>query len=422
MKKSYQIIQVCVLAAWGGGSAQSWASGFALIEQNASGLGNAYAGAAAAAEDASTIYFNPAGLTRLPRGNFAGALHAIVPSARFSNTATALAAPHALNGTGGDAGSIAGVPNGYVSWQMGPSWWIGMGLSAPFGLKTEYDSNWMGRFQGVKSDIKTIDVNPTIAFKLSDTVSIGAGVSWQYIDAEFTRAVNLGATEGRAKIEADDTQWGFNLGIMFNLSPNTRIGATYRSTMGYQLSGTATILSAAGVPVAGTPVAISANARLPDTYSVAFNHAVDNRWELLGDVTYTRWSTIKTVPIIRLDTGTPLDTFNLQFSDTWRAGIGANYKLSEAFTLKFGLAYDKSPVSDVFRTVRLPDNDRTWVSIGGKYRWSKATTLDFGYAHLFVKDGPIANLQGTAPGQNGNVIGNYKNQVNIVSVQFSHGF
>lgn len=422
MKKHIQIIQICVAAALVGGSAAAWASGFALIEQNASGLGNAFAGQAAAAEDASTIFFNPAGLTRLQGGNFAGALHAITPSMNFTNTGSAVAAPHALNGTGGDAGSLVLVPNGYLSWQMGPSWWIGVGLSVPFGLKTEYDANWTGRFQGVKSDIKTVDINPTIAFKLNDTVSIGAGVSWQKVDAEFTRAVNLGATEGTARIEGDDTQWGFNLGVMFNFGPNTRIGASYRSSMGYQLSGTATILSAAGAPVAGTPVAISANARFPDTFSLAYGHVIDENWEILTDVTYTRWSTIKSVPIIRLDTGAPLDTFNLQFNDTWRAGIGANRKISKEFTLKLGFAYDQSPVSDTFRTVRLPDNDRTWVSIGGKYSWSKASSLDFGYAHLFVRNASINNVQGVAGGQNGNVIGNFDNKVDIVSIQFSHGF
>ena len=421
MKKHIQIIQICVAAALVGGSAAAWASGFALIEQNASGLGNAFAGQAAAAEDASTIFFNPAGLTRLQGGNFAGALHAITPSMNFTNTGSAVAAPHALNGTGGDAGSLVLVPNGYLSWQMGPSWWIGVGLSVPFGLKTEYDANWTGRFQGVKSDIKTVDINPTIAFKLNDIVSIGAGVSWQKVDAELTRAVNLGATEGSAKIEADDTQWGFNLGAMFNLDANTRIGASYRSTLGYQLSGTATILSAAGTPVLGTPVAVRADARLPDTYSLAFSHTVD-RWQVLSDFTYTRWSTLKSIAIIRLDTGAPLDTLNLQFRDSWRFGLGLNHRWTEAFTLKLGVAYDKSPVEHAFRTVRLPDNDRTWIAIGGKYHISKASAIDFGYAHLFVKDALINNLQGTAGGQNGNVIGNYDNKVDIVSVQFTHAF
>jgi long-chain fatty acid transport protein len=151
---------------------------------------------------------------------------------------------------------------------------------------------------------------------------------------------------------------------------------------------------------------------------------------MLADVTYTRWSKIKAVPLVTTSgspivpaAGVTLDTFNFQFKDSYRVGIGANYKWSDAFTLKLGAAYDKSPVEDRFRLTFLPDSDRTWLAVGGKWRMSKQATLDIGYAHLFVKDSSINQQHGVAalPLQ-GNVIGVYDSYVNIVSAQFTYAF
>src|SRR5712691_8910291 len=241
-----------LLGTWHGSAR---AAGFQLIEQNASGLGNAYAGHAAAAEDASTIYFNPAGLTRIPRGQVVGALNLVKPSATFSNngsctpyvgtdvgTSTCPFGPtgnlgYGAGGNGGDAGDWAVVPNAYLSWEVLPSTgWLGIGVNAPFGLKTAWDADWVGRFQAIKSKVQTININPTIAWKINHMVSVGAGVSAQRLDAELTQAVSYRAvalatdsgaimagtpagSEGVLKLSADDWAWGWNVGVMVHLSP-----------------------------------------------------------------------------------------------------------------------------------------------------------------------------------------------------------
>src|SRR5215470_12691527 len=220
--------------------ASARAAGFQLFEQNASGLGNAYAGQAAAAEDASAIYFNPAGLTHLPGGQVVGALHLIKPAATFSNTgsctpyvgtgvgtSTCPFGPdgnlgHIAGGNGGDAGDWSVVPNAYFSWEVLPStWWLGIGVNAPFGLKTQWDSDWVGRFQAIKSEVQTINLNPTIVWKISNMFAVGAGISAQRLDVELTQAVSyravalatgIGAiiagtpagSEGVFKLPADD--------------------------------------------------------------------------------------------------------------------------------------------------------------------------------------------------------------------------
>jgi len=431
MKTGRKQIALAVALATGGVTGAAYGSGFQLMEQNASGLGNAYAGQAAAAENASTVFFNPAGMTRLPGRQAAVVLNAIRPEAKFSN-AGGSTAPLGLpspGGNGGDAGGWAAVPNAYLSWQVMPQLWLGLGVSVPFGLKTEYDPGWVGRFQSQDSEIKTIDVNPSIAFKVSDALSLGAGVSYQRAEVKVDRSVILVPPfESRTHIDIDDGQWGFNLGVLVNLGANTRIGLTYRSAMDYDLTGSVAFTN---VPLVGTATnGVRAKAELPDTISWAIAHAFDPRWELLGDITYTRWSKIKAVPLVTTSgspivpaAGVTLDTFNFQFKDSYRIGVGANYRWSDNFILKLGAAYDRSPVEDRFRTTFLPDSDRTWLAVGGKYRMSKQATLDFGYAHLFVKDGSINQQRGVAalPLQ-GNVIGNYDNQVDIVSVQLTYSF
>lgn len=191
------------------------AAGFQLFEQNASGLGNAYAGAAAAAEDASTIFYNPAGLTLLRGTSFTAGANYIVPSIKFNDGGSQPAAGRTLGGNGGDAGDGALVPNFYIAHRLNENWSLGLGAGVPFGLKTEYDPTWAGRFIAIKSELKTYQINPSIAYKLNDSWSFGAGVSFLRASAELTNKVNVlvpvapGITvigpEGTAKVKGDDT-------------------------------------------------------------------------------------------------------------------------------------------------------------------------------------------------------------------------
>jgi long-chain fatty acid transport protein len=165
---------------------------------------------------------------------------------------------------------------------------------------------------------------------------------------------------------------------------------------------------------------VSADIKLPDTFSLALNHKLDQKWTLLGDVTWTGWATLKELKIVR-DTGATLSLTPENFRNTLRAGVGAIYRYNDQWSSKVGLAYDQTPVNNTDRTPRLPDSDRTWLSIGAQYRPSKATTLDFGYAHLFMKDASINQNAGSTAGY-GMLTGNYKNSVDILGVQFGYRF
>lgn len=395
------------------------ASGFALIEQSASGMGNAYAGGAASAEDASTIFFNPAGMSRLEGKQIVVALHGIQPSAKFSNTASALPAPRPLGSNGGDAGSLALVPNAYFSMASGQKLRFGLGINAPFGLQTEYDANWTGRFQAIKSKLETINLNPSVAYQVNDAVSLGIGIDYQRIKGELTSAVNLVVAEGASSVTGDDTAWGYNLGALINVSPQTRVGLAYRSTIKYNLNGT--VVFTGGVPAANGPITLPIT--MPDSFSASVFHQVDDKWDIMGDVSWTGWGVLQQLNVARTS-GVPILTVQENWRNTWRVAVGANHHYNERWTARAGLAYDQTPVPDANRTARIPDGNRTWLSLGGQYKPAKESAVDFGYSHLFVGNASISDLQGSvaATPSKGDLVGTYNNSVDILSVQYTHSF
>lgn len=431
------LIALAVASILGGASTLASAAGFALIEQSASGMGNAFAGAAATAEDASTVFYNPAGMSRLEGSQITVGGHLIDLSAKFSNSGSSKPAAivtNPLGGNGGDAGGIAVVPNFYFVMPIGDRLNFGVGVNAPFGLKTEYDDNWAGRFQGIKSELMTINVNPALSFKVNDVFSVGVGANYQRLKAELTNAVVLGPnTEGRAKLEADDDAWGWNAGVLFQPTSSTKIGASYRSKLNYKLDGTTTVTTATGAVVAPASGPTTAAVTLPDSFSLSLAQKLNDQWEFLADATYTKWSEINRINIVDSTNGTLRDSLVLDFDNTWRYSIGANYKLNDGWTLKGGVAYDQSPVKGATtRSVRLPDNDRTWLSLGASMKILNSGKLDFGYSHLFIKDADInftrsqqAPGQTTptpAPGTASTVLGTYTGSVDIFSVQYSLSF
>ena len=433
MKTTKKLIPVAVAAAMSAFSASVHTAGFQLPENNASGMGNAFAGQAAAAENASTVFWNPAGMTRLPGRQVSFALDALKPSAKFEDNGLSrspLGLPLGPGGTnGGDAGDWAYLPAGYVSWQINPQWWAGLAVTVPFGLQVNHDPAFIGRFQSKRDQVKTIDINPNIAFKLSDAVSLGGGISYQKLKVQLDRSTLLpGGVEGMSQTRVDDDKWGFNLGAMFTIGAGTRIGITYRSNMDYDTTGT--VLVGGLPPPNGTTVAgAAAPIKLPDTVSWAIAHPLNGQWELLGDITWTNWSTIKTVPLSTTTAsllgapGTVLDPFNFQFRDSYRVGVGANWKYRDDLMLKFGVSWDRSPVTDLFRTTFLPDNNRIGLGIGAKFQVSKQTTIDVGYMHLFVESADINQQKGVgvAPFQ-GNVRGKYDDKLDALAAQFTYSF
>jgi len=413
-----RLIPALIALAFSGTAA---ASGFQLLEQNASGIGTAFAGSAAIADNASTIFFNPAGMTRLQAHEFSLGVAAVRPSFEFTDKGSVIAP--ATGTSTGDAGSWNYIPNGYMSWALNKDLYVGVGFSAPFGLNTEYDPTWVGQFQAIKFDIKTYNINPSVAYRVNDKLSVGFGINWQRMEAEYVRqaaVINALTRATRVVLDADDDSWGWNAGVLFDVSPTTRVGVSYRSTVKHTLEGTLKSTNQAVSP----DVTAKADVELPDTLIFSAIQKLSDKWTMVGDLSWTGWSSVQTVPIIRTSGAAPgstAQTLETRFRDTWRVAFGGIYHYSDKVDYKFGIAYDQTPVkSTQLRLVSLPDNDRVWFSAGAQWKFSKEAKLDLGAAYLYVRDTDIDNNQ-IAAGR-GRVIGTYDSNVWIFGAQYSRSF
>jgi len=448
------------------GATQALGAAFALQEQSGSALGNAFAGGAASAEDVSTVWSNPAGMARLQGMEVAAAVHFITPSFKFKDDGSSAAAFQPLGGTGGDAGSTNIAPNLYFALPLNRQWTIGLGVNAPFGLVTEYDSDWLGRFQAIKSDVKTINVNPAVSWRVTDNFAVGVGIDWQRIDAEFTSAVNYSAglaqaaqqaaagglipaaavpsivaatsgLEARTRIKGDDSAWGWNIGFLWDVTPATRIGAHYRSAIKYKVGANADFetptlptLPPALAPVVGQLAGavnaqlanggVTSDIKLPDITNVSIFSRLNDRWDVMGDIQFTKWSTLKDLTFVRT-TGAVLASTPENFDDSWRYSVGANYHWNDAWMFRGGLAFDQTPVNNTDRTPRLPDSDRTWLSVGAQYKFNRNLKADAGFTYIFIKSPDINQNAGSAP-RFGLIKGHYDADVTIFSAQLTYSF
>lgn len=443
-------------------------AGFQLNESSASGLGLSFAGGAASADDASTLWSNPAGMTRLRTGQVVGVLHLVRPSIRFRDEASTPAAQQPLGGEGGDAGGLNVLPNLYLARPLGGDWWAGLGISAPWGLVTEYDDTFIGRFQATKSSIRTLNLNPSVAWRAADGISVGAGLNFQRMQAEFNNFVNysgalLSAAAGagiapgtdtftavaqstqslaaRASVKGADNAVGWNLGLLWEPGRDRRFGLHYRSPMAYRIAGDVHFTTPAlpvipSAPLAGTVAqlaaavnagalfdsAVHAKVKLPPIVNVSAFRAIDPRWDVMADLQWTGWSTIRELRFVR-DDGSVLQETPENFRDSWKLAVGVNYRPGGMWRLRGGLAWDQSPVRDEFRTPRLPDANRIWLSGGAQYLVDNAMRLDFGAAYL-RNSGAGIDKRGDPPNTAayGLLNGRYDSHTFIVSAQLAYAF
>ncbi len=410
--------------------AHAHGAGFAIIEQSVAGLGNAFAGGAASAEDASTVYFNPAGMSRLGETEYDLGMHVISPYSQFRGNGTSKigGVVPLTGGDGGEAGVTGYIPNFYYVRRLNSDFNFGLGINAPFGLATDYNDGWEGRYHALKSEVFTVNINPSLSWKVSDHLSLGAGINVQYADVpELSNAIDFatvcgaylksGVTsaatcaglptsrDGKVELNGDDWSLGFNLGLLYQFTDSTRVGVAYRSKVDHKLEGradftnTPTGLSNLGIFVDD---AISANITLPETLSVSAYHELAPRWAVMGDVTWTRWDRFDELRVKfknnpQRDLVTPE-----QWDNTFRYSLGLSYRYDDRWTLRTGVAYDETPVpSAQLRTPRIPGNNRRWLALGASYRVSDHTKVDVGYAHLFVNGSPINNTNTTGATLNG---------------------
>lgn len=410
-------------------TSQASAGGFALREQSTYGQGTSFAGVAAGGA-LSSMFWNPATMTQfagvVSESGFTGIF------ARANNTPTAgstLLSPGGLLGPlpgTSNTAEAALVANSYFSLQLNPNIWLGFAFNAPFGLSTNFPELWAGRNYGASSSLKTYNGTPTIAWRINDWISVGAGVQIQYATSGLKFGFLPFGLPGQDVYLNSLTGWGYGAtaGVTLTPGPRTTIGIGWRSAINQKLDGTLTVAPLVGGPTT-TPGPINATVYLPDTVSLGIRHRFDDRWTVMATGEWTNWSRIGNVTftgpsgsvatIVNVPVSLPL-----QYRDGWFFSGGAEYQWSDRLALRAGVGYEISPVTDQVRMPDVPDNNRFWLSVGASWQVFRGVSFDLAYSHIWVQN-PSINITAAsgnpwfALGSGVSYVGNVDAHIDILS-------
>ena len=376
-------------------SSAAVAGGFMLTEQSVAGLGRAYAGAGIVGDDLSAVWYNPAGMSLL--SGTAVQMGAVVADLDLEVT-TNEHATFGHNKASKENGRKHGVPipNMYLVHQIKDDMWFGLGITVPFGMATEYDNNWAAADKGMNAEVKVFDINPNVAFKLTDTLSFGAGVSLQYVTAQFEQKnlVNTprGSRSVRVRLNADGWAWGGNLGFMWQPTETVRVGLAYRSQVNHKADGylKSDLETTDGILLRHSQSNDGhAEMSAPHVITLTGTWKATEALRLSGLVRWTNWSSFDKLPISGSSLGeatgglTSKHNAVYNWKDSWLFTVGADYDINDEFTVRGGVGYEISPVDDdKYRSATIPDTNRLWLSMGATWHASKNLQSDFGIAYL----------------------------------------
>lgn len=406
MKNTTFKLAAVAVAAASALAGQAYAAGFMLTEQSVAGLGRSYAGIGVDGTDISGVYYNPATMT-LHKGT--------ILQAGFIGIGLNLD----YAGTGNDNTTENGreksqaIPHGYLLHQINDSTWFGLAMTVPFGMGTEFGDDWSQADHGISAQILTFDFNPNVAWKASEKLSFGAGVSVQYASADLTKKTRLrdtaagqelgeqassllGESSVRSEIDADSIAWGWNVGMMWSPLENLRFGLSYRSKIKHDADGDLTISDVDPANSYLDTEQLTAILKSRDAYgqlpgaavvsapawamaTVAWD--VNNLLSLYGTFRWTDWSSFDKLDI--KSNGATMTTIQNNWRDTYLTSLGADLRVTDRWTLRGGVAYETSPIATKeYRTAIIPDADRWWFSVGSSYKISENMIADVGFAHL----------------------------------------
>jgi long-chain fatty acid transport protein len=311
------------------------------------------------------------------------------------------------------------VPSFHAAWRLNERWVLGFGVTAPYGLEIKYPGNSAVRYVATKSELVTYNLNPMIAYRITDQWSIGAGFNAQYAQAKLEQKVDIplpGFPDGDIFVKPSAWGWGANVGVLYEPTTTMRFGVAYRSQINSTLSGLAKVRNVPGFKSGS----IDAELNLPDTVTASGLVPVLPGLQLVGDVSWTHWAVFNQLRGT-FNNGLPDLVVDENFRDTWRGSLGFNYAISDAWAVRMGGTFDQSPVTNSNRTVRIPDSDRWLLGVGTGYHLTESLVIDFAYLHIFF-DGGTVNDTAQVPGSP-NVRGVYNNGTgDLLALQVSYNF
>ncbi len=447
-----------------------FAGGFSLNEQSASAMGVANAGAVANPENATTVFFNPAGMSQLKGTNisFGASVLDIDAEAKSSNAVNQLGQPVAGT-TGGDIADMAVLPYFYMTHEVNDSVDVGFGIHAPYGLAADYDDNFAGRFFADKTELTALSFSPSISVNNGKGLSMGASVNILYVEGKLTKFQdNSGAIaaltagpfplpgQGYADIEGDDIGVTFQVGFLYELNDRTQFGLTAQTGTEIELEGDAKFTNLVGPAPAGTPIAGTAvpfgsvepaqvPLSIPESITVGLKHKATDDLTVLAGASYTRWSRFEALNIYGTDSSKPVTGRNPggpdgqlthipeYWKNTWQFNLGGVWQATPAWAFKAGYAWDESPV-DKFITARIPSSDRHWLTLGTQWKDAQSGwTVDAAVGTLLFTDDPklnefnyVVDANGNTQRNPGDPNSNYKGEYELdawsASLQVSKAF
>ena len=428
---------------------QADASGFQIRENSVRNMGRANAGTTVAWGDPSVVLNNPAAMVNISETTVQADITMIDLTADFEGSGTTALGPAAgplSGGDGGDPGDPTPVPAMAAVFPLGEGVVLGASVSAPVGLKTEYEPTWMGRYDAITSDVKVVDLTLSAAYAINDRFSFGAGIILQNADVTLSKAIDFGTAicagsgnplncfnpafpyhpqqqDGLIEVTGDDTGIGWVAGVQFKASDNVTFGYAHRSSIDHNLSGTvdftmpASVAAALGANPAYADGNISAPFETPSTDTVSMRVDVSDNFRLLADAQLTGWTSLQNVVISRED-GTTVGSEAFEWDDSWFYSVGGEFDVSPALTLRAGVGYDETPTNDEHRTPRLPDNDRMVYTFGLTWQATPNVTIDASYMRVEI-DTPTVN---TTSSSGSHLVGEFDGYANLVGVSAQYRF
>lgn len=444
MQTHHRLIQMSALALGIAGAlaiGQAHASGFQLKENSVKAMGRAFAGSGVATGDASVVVNNPATMTSFEGTTIQSDVTVVDLSASFNGGGTDALGGPLSGGDGGNAGGATPIPAMSIIHKLDNGLTLGAMISAPFGLKTEYNTGWVGRYSALTSDLKTVDLTLSAAYEIvPDRFSVGAGFVYERAEAELSKAVDFGtllalggvpgfapqSADGQAVIKGDDTGIGWIVGFNFRPTDSLTIGLSHRSEIDHELTGTAdwtvpssarTVFNAIGRSALFNDGKVVANLTTPSVTSLSVAYQLNDNLTLMGDYAKTDWHSLRE---IRIDFANPdpdsVEDFSWDDTSFW--SLGADYKLSDTLTLRGGLAYDETPTSLATRTPRLPDENRRWYSIGLTWNMSEQIEISAAYTRIEPDTPKIDLVDSTGHA----LSGDFDSSVNLIGVSGQYRF
>ncbi len=392
MKMTMKAAAAAVMAVCAASAAH--AAGFMLTEQSAGALGRAYAGVGVDGTDLSGVYYNPATMTLHPGTQIQAGFVAVGLDLAFEGEKNGQAV------TENGQYNTQAIPHGYISHQLNDSMWVGLAMTVPFGMGTEYDDNWAYANRGISAEVLTFDFNPNVAWKVSDKLSLGAGMSIQYASADLKMQENAQVASIDGEVDADSWAWGFNVGLMWSPLENLRFGLSYRSRINHNADGDFTFdnfkdLTNGQIGNMGEDAqriwgtlsylngqTLDATATL-STPAWAMATAAWDVNELLSLYATFRWTDWSSFDTLDIDYTVGTKTVTNKWEDTYLFSVGADLRFTNWWTFRAGIGYESSPVDDPsYRTSIIPDADRWWFALGSSFQATKSMQIDVSAAWL----------------------------------------